>query len=154
MNYSCTQTEQKKNELLGTWNLKEVQWISKDTTHYLKKPQPGLFLLNKKGYSIMWTPSEEERTPFKILSKPTDIEIKKGFQSIVFNSGSYIHSDSTLVTTAKIAKVPGFVGGKQYYRYALNHEELSLVMYDETYPNGSKPKWSGLWQTKLIFDKK
>mgnify|MGYP000312510904 FL=1 len=88
------------------------------------------------------------------MSNPTEEEIKAGFSSIVFNSGTYTSTDSTMVTEAIIAKVPGFEGGKQYYRYILEGNQLSFTMYDETYPDGSKPQWSGLWKTKFIFDKK
>ena len=144
----------KESTLMGTWNLQEVQWISKDTTYFLKNPQPGLLMLNKEGYSIMWSPSEKERTPFKVLSKPTDEELKSGFSSIVFNAGNYTITDSTLRTEATIAKVPGFEGGRQFFRYSIHDNQLSLVMHDETYPDGSKPEWSGLWQTKMIFDRK
>lgn len=151
--FSCVPIEKKQSPLLGTWHLKEVQWISKDTTHFLKMPQPGLLLVTPDAYSIMWSPKAEKRTPFKILSNPTEAEIKYGFSSIIFNSGSYESTDSTMTTKATIAKVPGFEKGQQYYRYSIKENKLLLTMYDEVYPDGSKPQWSGLWETKFVFNK-
>ncbi|TMM53359.1 lipocalin-like domain-containing protein [Maribacter algarum] len=151
--HSCSSKGHTKNTLEGSWNLTEVRWVSVDTTFYLKKPQLGLFLITPERYSIIWSPTEEKRKPFYNLSNPTDEEIKSGFRSIVFNSGSYSQTDSILVTTANLAKVPGFAGGKQFYTYSLSENQLSLMMYDETYPNGEKPKWSGVWKTNFLFEK-
>lgn len=98
----------------------------------------------------MWTRTQQPRTPFKVLSRPTDDELKAGFQSVVFNGGTY-RLDKDLVTTAQIAKVPGFEGGDQYYRYSVRGDTLELTMYDETYPDGTKPEWAGIWETRLVF---
>ena len=141
------------NQLQGSWHLKEVNWISSDTTHVLKKDKLGLLLFTEDSYSIMWSPTEKPRAPFQKLSNPTDEEILKGFKSIVFNAGVYTKTDSTLNTTSIIAKVPGFEGGKQFYTYAFDANQLTLTMHDETYPNGEKPSWSGTWQTKFFFTK-
>ena len=48
---------------------------------------------------------------------------------------------------------PGFEGGQQYYKMALNEEALELVMFDETYPNGNKPEWYGRLKVKFILKK-
>ena len=128
----------------------EVHWISADTTYSIPKSQPGLLIVNEQRYSLMWTRTQQPRTPFKVLSRPTDDELKAGFQSVVFNGGTY-RLDKDLVTTAQIAKVPGFEGGDQYYRYSVRGDTLELTMYDETYPDGTKPEWAGIWETRLVF---
>lgn len=151
---SCDTVNTVDNQLLGSWSLKEVNWISADTTHILKKDKLGMLLLTEDSYSIMWSPIQKERTPFKELSNPTDEEIINGFRSIVFNAGIYMATDSTLTTTSIIAKVPGFESGKQFYTHTVNNNFLTLTMTDEVYPNGRKPSWSGTWQTKFIFHKK
>lgn len=151
--YSCTMKNPNKNNLLGSWNLTEVRWVSDDTTYYLKKPKLGLLLITPKSYSIIWSPTKEERIPFKILSNPSDEEIKSGFRSIVFNAGSYSRTDTTLTTTSVLAKVPGFEGGKQLYNYNLKENQLSLLMFDEIYPEGGRPNWSGVWKTNFLFEK-
>ncbi len=112
-----------------------------------------MLMLTSDSYSIMWTPTEEPRTPFQILSKPTDEELKSGFGSIVFNGGTYKYSDSTITTTAKIAKVPGFEGGKQFYNYKLSNNKMELTMFDEIYPDGTRPEWYGKFQTKFVLKK-
>ncbi|NJB71643.1 hypothetical protein GGR42_002105 [Saonia flava] len=139
--------------LMGSWEMSSIHWISKDTTYTIESAQPGIFMIDENRYSIMWTPIEGPRTPFKVLSNPTDDEIKAGFRSVVFNAGSYIMTDSTLTTTAKIAKVPGFEEGLQFYTYKIQKNALELTMIDETYPDGTKPEWSGTWKTKFEFEK-
>ena len=141
----------KENVLLGSWDVREVHWISNDTTVTIKNAQPGILMLTPERYSIIWTPTRYERAPFKILSKPTDDEIKSGFGSIVFNSGTYSMTDSTITTKALLAKVPGFEGGKQFYDYRLEKNLLTLTMYDETYPDGTKPDWAGIWKTQFVL---
>lgn len=139
------------NPLLGSWKMNAVHWITSDTTYSIDNAQEGLFLFTPNSYSIMWTPTEEPRVAFVDLSKPTDDELKAGFRSVVFNGGSYEITDSTLTTTAYIAKVPGFESGIQYYRYSITNNLLRLTMFDETYPNGDKPAWSGRYVTEFVM---
>lgn len=142
-----------KNPLLGSWRMLEVHWKSVDATHSIKNAQPGIFLFTPKSYSIMWTPTKEVRKSFEILSKPTDKEAISGFKSVVFNAGRYSLTQNTLETVAYIAKVPGFEGGKQFYKYSIKNNILTLEMVDETYPDGSKPEWSGTWSTEFILQR-
>lgn len=145
------QTAKEKCAIWGSWELQAIHWIAKDTTYSINKAQPGLFMIDQDRYSIMWTPTQSPREPFKVLSQPTDAEIKNGFRSIVFNAGNYEMNDSTLITRAQIAKVPGFEGGKQCYRYTIQSDTLQLTMYDETYPDGTKPEWYGKVQTQFVL---
>lgn len=139
------------NRLLGAWEMLEVRWVSAKETVSIAKAQPGIFLFTPNRYSILWTRTEKPRVAFKNLSEPTDEEIKAGFQSVVFNGGSYTITDSTVTTTALIAKVPGFEGGQQFYRYTIEGNVLRLTMFDETYPGGRKPDWAGTWQTEFVL---
>ncbi|MFK7936682.1 MAG: lipocalin-like domain-containing protein [Saprospiraceae bacterium] len=135
--------------LFGSWQMEEIHWITPDTTYSIPTAQPGIFMLNEASYTIIWTPTQEPRIPFDTLAKPTAAEMQAGFRSIVFNSGSYELSDSTLTTTAMVAKVPGFEGGKQFYRYQIEQDQLTLQMFDETYPDGGKPEWYGKVETQF-----
>ncbi|HQV31024.1 MAG TPA: lipocalin-like domain-containing protein [Calditrichia bacterium] len=139
------------NPLLGSWQMTSIHWVTKDTTYSIEEAQPGLLLINPSRYAIMWTPTDEPRVPFQKLSAPTDEELKAGFRSIVFNAGRYQYTDSTLTTEAMIAKVPGFEGGKQYYRFTLTGDQLTLTMFDETYPDGKKPEWFGRYVTTFLL---
>ena len=139
-----------KHPLLGEWEMLEVFWTAGDSVAYaIEKAQPGLFIISENRYALMWTPTKTPRTPFKELAHPTDEETIAGFRSVVFNAGTYQLTDTSLVTTAIIAKVPGFEGGKQYYRYNIKNDTLHITMYDETYPGGKKPEWYG--QSKQTF---
>ncbi len=139
------------NTLVGSWKMQKVTWISKDKSHPLENPHEGIFLFTPNSYSIQWTPTANPRTPFVLLSKPTDKEKMAGFSSVVFNAGSYEYTDNTVTATAYIAKVPGFEGGKQFYTYLIEGDTLTITMFDETYPDGTKPEWSGKWKTEFIL---
>ncbi len=147
------ETVEEKNKLLGSWEVSEIHWITSDTTYSIHSSQPGIFMVDAKRYAIIWTPTREPRQAFEILSNPTDDELKSGFRSIVFNSGNYTITDSTITTTALVAKVPGFEGGKQFYRYTIKDDVLRLTMFDETYPNGDKPEWFGNLETEFVMKK-
>jgi len=156
---ACTQQtntpleQEEGNALMGAWEMSSVEWITKDTTYTIKNAQPGLFTFTENRYTIMWTPIEEARVPFKKLSEPTKDEMIAGFQSVVFNGGKYTYTDSLVTSTAHIAKVPGFEGGKQFYTYKIDGDILQLTMYDETYPNGDKPEWFGKFKTRFTLKK-
>ena len=139
------------NQLIGSWKMQSVYWISKDTTYAINQAQPGIFFFTDKRYAIMWTSIEKPRTPFKSLSNPTEKEMIHGFRSVVFNAGSYSSTDSTLISTVFLAKVPGFEKGKQFYNYKIENDILTLIMVDETYPDGTKPQWSGKYKTKFVL---
>lgn len=157
--FACTpqteslKSEVEKNPIIGAWEMQSVEWITSDTTYTIKKAQPGLFTFTDNSYTIMWTPIEEKRTPFVNLSEPTKEEMIAGFQSVIFNGGSYVSTDSTVTTTAKIAKVPGFEGGKQFYDFNIENNILQLTMFDETYPDGKKPEWYGKFKTRFTLKK-
>ena len=129
----CQVTPQslEKSPLIGTWSVQQVHWISADTTYSIEKAQPGYFMFGSSSYSLMWTPTSKSRIPFTNLANPTNSEMQSGFQSVVFNAGDYVVNDSTLVGTARIAKVPGFEGGQQFYHFKIDDQTMRLTMYDE-----------------------
>jgi len=152
--YKRKQSTHSDHPLMGSWEFSSIDWIYADTTYSIATAQPGIFTLTEDHYTIMWTPTRSPRAPFSILSKPTDAETIAGFRSVVFNGGTYELSDDRLTTTALIAKVPGFEGGTQYYRYNIDGDKLELTMYDETYPDGTKPEWFGSMETKFTLKRK
>lgn len=147
------QLEWGSNPLSGSWRFSEIHYVYQDTTYSIYDAQPGRLLVGPHHYTIMYTPGRTNRQPFRSLSKPTDEEIREAFQSIVFNTGSYERSDSLFVTTADIARVPGFEGGRQYYKYQVNGRKLNLRMIDETYPDGTKPAWYKKLEILFILTK-
>ncbi len=147
------QLKPENNPLLGAWQVVSVAWVSSEQTHTIEQAQPGMFIFNDSHYSLMWSPKRTPRTPFKNLSKPTDEEILAGFKSIVFNAGAYEVNGQEVVATARVAKVPGFEGGQLFYRFEFDGPLLLLTMYDETYPDGTQPDWSGKWQTRFTLER-
>ena len=144
----------KQKQLEGSWKVHAIKYHYPDTTYVVNQIKYGRFIFNKKNYAVMYNPMMNERTPFKNLSKPADLEIKKAFQSIVFNSGSYAIEDNTIHAIPDIAKVPGFENGHQYYRIEIiGSENISLTMFDETYPDGNKPEWYGKIKIQFLLEK-
>lgn len=129
------------NPLIGSWKIDQIHYIYKDTTVVVEKVAQGRLTVTPNRYHIIYNPWINTRVPFKVLSKPTDAEIKHAFQTLVFNTGTYTLTDTLFTTTSDIAKVPGFEGGKQYYSLELEGDNLQLIMKDETYPSGEKPEW-------------
>ncbi|GAB5523206.1 MAG: hypothetical protein Roseis2KO_10780 [Roseivirga sp.] len=138
-----------ENPLTGSWRVQEIHYIQADTIIKVEKVHGGRVTFSENNYHLLYNPWINPRKPFEKLAKPTKEEMIYGFQTLVFNSGTYVYTDSTVVTTADIAKVPGFEGGIQYYNYRLKGEELELTMYDETYPDGNKPEW--YQKLKVLF---
>ena len=142
-----------KNPLIGSWKVQEILYIYSDTTYIKKEEAHGRFIFTAKNYAVMYNPRMQKRMHFQDLSNPSTEEITKAFQSIVFNTGSYLIDKNKIITTADIAKVPGFESGKQEYKILLKNEHLELTMFDETYPNGNKPAWFGKLKIKFILKK-
>ena len=72
LSYSCVNVKSKTNNasinpLIGSWEVKSIYFITKDTTYSIENAQPGLLIINPERYSIMWTPTPNARTPFKNL---------------------------------------------------------------------------------------
>ena len=139
--------------ILGSWRLDSIDYITPDTLVSIKPGSGGALIVVPERYSIMYAQTSKSRVPFERLSQPTEAEIIAGFRSIVFNSGSYVLEGGDFITTADIAKVPGFEGGIQYYRFGIFEDKLTLQLYDETYPDGGKPEWLGRVEVKMTFRK-
>ncbi|MBX2817940.1 MAG: lipocalin-like domain-containing protein [Saprospiraceae bacterium] len=142
---------QAQNDLMGSWSMEEIHWVTPDTTYSITSAQPGILMVSKSRYAFIWTPTTQPRTAFKVLSAPTMEETKAAFSSIVFNSGRYAIEDGILTTTSTIARVPGFEGGKQMFKISLKGDQLELTMFDETYPSGEKPEWYGKLKTRFLL---
>ncbi len=145
--------EQLENPLLGSWLIDEIQYIYADTTYRAKMQMAGRFMMTSTSYAIMYNPYGTKRNSPVDMSKMTDAEKLYSFQTAVFNSGKYEITDSNFVTTSDIAKVAGFEGGLQYYDIVNTAEEVSITMYDETYPSGKKPEWYGKLKIKFVLKK-
>mgnify|MGYP005991687347 CR=1 FL=1 len=142
-----------KTKLLGSWKIQEIHYQYSDTIYIMKDEDHGRFLFSKNNYAVMYNPRMQKRKSFKNLSKPDSNEVAYAFKSIVFNTGNYVLNDNTITTTADIAKVPGFEGGKQFYKTSFRDDFLELIMYDESYPNAEKPEWFGKLKIKFILKK-
>ncbi len=145
-------TKVTNNTLIGSWKIQEIQYQYPDTTYTMNANDFGRVMFSKNNYSLTYYPYMMPREAFRTLSKPTNEEIVKAFRSMVFNTGSYTIDTNILTTTADLAKVPGFEGGKQFYTIE-QKEFLVITMYDETYPDGTKPEWFGKLKVRFTLKK-
>lgn len=142
------------NKLLGSWKIKEIHYIYTDTVYKVQNSDYGRIIFTNKNYSVMYNPYMDKRKAFKNLSKPEEKEIIYAFNTITFNTGSYKIKDSIIYAKADIAKVPGFENGEQFFKLGYKEGKVkSLIMFDETYPNGKKPEWFGKLKIKLLLKK-
>lgn len=149
----CSAQKSSSKEILGSYSLKRIDYIYTDTTVVVNPSQSGFLILSKERYAIAYNPGLNPRQPFKNLSAPTDEESLTGFKTFAFNSGSFVYEESILTAKPDFAKVPGFEGGEQVYEVNISKELTSLTMFDETYPDGTKPSWYGKLKIKLYFEK-
>ncbi len=142
-----------KKELQGSYSLKRIDYIYKDTTIQVNPSQNGFLIISPLRYAIAYNPGLNPRVAFSDISQPTDEETLAGFRSFAFNSGSYQVNNNEFIATPDFAKVPGFEGGEQIYRLKKEGDFLSFTMHDETYPSGEKPAWYEKLEIKLYFEK-
>ncbi|MEP1032897.1 hypothetical protein [Ekhidna sp.] len=142
-----------KEDLLGSYQLKKIDYIYSDTTITVSPSQSGFLVLAPLRYAIAYNPGLNPRKAFENLSSPTEEEILAGFRSFAFNSGAYTYTEGTFKASPDFAKVPGFEGGEQVYEVNYIDGLYSFNMFDETYPGGEKPSWYGKLKIKLYFEK-
>ena len=139
--------------IVGSWRLQKIVYHLPDKEVEVNPVQGGRWIFTSNRYALMYVPTTAPRAPFQVLAKPTDSEVLSGFQSVVFNSGSFELEGEKLVTTADIAKVPGFEGGRQFYQVNITGHQLVLRMVDEIYPDQTKPDWSGKVEISFYLQK-
>lgn len=140
-----------KEALAGSWIITNINYIYADTTYEVTAPAPGIFMGAPERYMILYHPTSKPRKAFSDFSDPSCEDLRNAYQNLVFNTGNYHLTDSLLVAHPDIARVPGFEGARQVYRMAVSEEQLSLTLFDETYPNGEKPTWHGKLEIQLTF---
>ena len=145
--------EMQKEQLLGAWKVHQIEYLLSDTTYTFNERDYGRFVFSKGHFALMYNPQMKARTPFQNLSAPTQQEIKYAFGTIAFNSGRYHLQNQRIITVPDLAKVPGFEGGEQQYAMELTGNQMTLVLDDETYPNGKKPVWYGKMKVRFLLKK-
>ena len=115
-------------KIIGSWKVKEIEYIYADTAISVSQSDYGRFIFTDHTYTVGYNPYMNTRVAFKDLSKPDDNELKRTFQTIVFNSGEYTVENKTIHTISDIAKVPGFEGGHQFYSVEFDKGTLLLTM--------------------------
>lgn len=129
--------------LVGVWQVDEITLRRPDGGGTNTDPQPGLFIFTQDHYSIAWIPRPERRPAFATPWKPTAEEIGSAYSTILFNSGIYKLTETTLTTRPILSKVPDLSGGHAIYEYRIENDVLWLTMVDEYAADGSRAPWVG-----------
>lgn len=140
-------------QLNGSWKMEQIAYHYPDTTYLIDTPAPGIFVVCPLRYVIQYHPSKNSRTPFADFTDPTCEELKAAFQGLVFNTGTFHFNDSMFIALPNIARVPGFEGARQVYRYQVSDKQLLLTLEDEQYPNGTRPEWVGKIRVQFTLSK-
>lgn len=153
------------NPLLGTWKLKQIQYLYEGKVVSVEMDIPGTMFFTESDYVLTYSPWRAPnsdllrdpwrmaKTPFKLTGKAVNEDIQNSIQTTVFNSGSYQVEGDTVITTLKLAVVEGVEGGTQYYRYQADDTRLDITLYDQTYPNDDKPEWHGKLNVRYLLEK-
>lgn len=129
--------------LNGVWKVAEITLENQQGIRTNSDPQPGLFVFGDDYYSIAWIPRPEPRIAFSTPWQPTDEEIKSAYETVLFNTGTYELTDTTLTTRPVISKVPDLSGGHAVYQCRIEQDVLWLTMIDEYSVDGSQAPWVG-----------
>lgn len=119
----CGLPKSDRTALDGTWRVVAVEVEGSGATKH-DQPQPSLVLFSGEYYSWSRVTTTSPRALF-VAETPTDAERIAAFDSVLFNAGTYVVSDSTLTVWPIVARSPNFMGGaSERYRYRLNGDTL------------------------------
>lgn len=107
----------------GVWQIVAVDVKGSGATVH-NQPQPSLVIFRGDYYSWSRVTITSPRELF-VAETPTDAERVAAYESVLFNSGKYEVSDSTLTVWPLIARSPNYMGGaSESYRYRLKGDTL------------------------------
>ena len=107
----------------GAWQVVAVEVTGSGATAH-NQPQPSLVLFSGEYYSWSRVTTTSPRALF-VAETPTDAERVAAYESVLFNSGKYAVSDSTLTVWPVVARSPNYMAGaSESYRYRLNGDTL------------------------------
>lgn len=110
-------------ELDGAWQVVAVEVIGSGATKH-NQPQPSLVLFNGGYYSWSRVTTTSPRTLF-VAETPSDAERIAAYETVLFNSGKYSVTESTLTVWPVVARSPNFMAGaSESYRYRLSGDTL------------------------------
>ena len=121
---ACARTGSSPDGLLGAWQIVETTITTADSTRVDSDPEPGLYVFTAGHFSNMLIQGGP-REPFP--PDPTPEQRLAAYDPFIADAGSYVRTDSTLVTSNRIAKVPNVMNSGVTYRYVLSGDTLLLT---------------------------
>ena len=114
----------------GAWQVVAVEVTGNGATVH-NQPQPSLVLFSGEYYSWSRVTTTSPRALF-VAEAPTDAERIAAYDAVLFNSGKYTVSDSTLTVWPVVAKNPNYMAGaSESYRYRLSGDTLWVEQRSE-----------------------
>jgi len=141
------------NSLQGVWKVVQIQLTASGKDYVNPDPQPGLMIFTRDYYSMVWMPQDKRQPDNVTIWQPTDTEKIQQFNSIIVNSGSYLLSDSLLITFPIVAKTPEFVGGKASYNWSVSQDTLQLIVREIYSRDGVLDESAQTFPTTLLLVK-
>lgn len=121
---ACAPSGSSPDSLLGAWQIIETTTTTPDSTWVDSDPEPGLYVFTERHFSNMLIQGGP-RAPFP--TNPTPEQRLAAYDPFIADAGSYVRTDSTLVTSNRIAKVPNVMNSGVTYRYTLSGDTLLLT---------------------------
>ena len=114
----------------GVWHVVAVEVTGSGATVH-NQPQPSLVIFSGEHYSWSRVTTTSPRARF-VAEAPTETERVAAYDSVLFQSGKYTVSDSTLTVWPIVARSPNFTAGSsESYRYRLSGDTLWLDQRSE-----------------------
>ena len=130
------------NPLQGVWSKTTAD--PGDGSPVIDPSQPGLYIFAGGYYSAAFARGAEPRVPAEIAFQPTPEEMVAQHESIIFSTGTYEISGSTVTFRPIIAKSPGFVGGQSTAGFQIDGDTLTLTIQTVVAADGtSAPNLGG-----------
>lgn len=122
--------ETRESPLDGAWQVVEVE-ITGDGATAHNQPQPSLVIFSRGYYSWSRVTTTSPR-PLFAAETPTDAERVAAYDSVLFNSGKFEISGSTLTVWPVVARSPNIMaGGSESYRFQLSGDTLQVHQRSE-----------------------
>ena len=125
-----------QGKIEGVWKVTEVTTTGTEGKTR-SAPQPSMYVLTKKHYSIIAVTSDSPRAEIADINKLTAEELRSTFvSSFVANAGTYEFQGGKLTMHPMIAKSPNVMKSGTWTKSAVKIDGSSMTMVSESSNNG------------------
>lgn len=123
---ACTRSAvDRQDPLIGAWWIVETTVTTPDSSWVDGDPERGLYVFTKGHFSNMLI---QGANPREVLPPGATPEQRlAAYDPFIADAGSYVRTDSALITQNLIAKVPNVMDARIEYHYRLDGDTLTLT---------------------------